>query len=45
MRDDWPYGTVETMPNAAVGDVLSFFDPANGTLAKLGTAKVCAAFL
>jgi hypothetical protein len=42
MPDDWPYGTVETMPNAAVGDVLSFFSPAEGTLRKLGTAKVTA---
>ena len=42
MHDDFPYGTVETMPNAAVGDELSFFSPAQGTLKKLGTAKITA---
>lgn len=42
MPDDLLYGTVETMPNAAVGDVLSFFSPAQGTLKKLGTAKITA---
>ena len=40
MHDDFPYGTVETMPNAAVSDVLSFFSPAEGTLKKLGTAQI-----
>jgi hypothetical protein len=41
VRDDFPYGNAETLPNARAGDTISFF--ISGNLTRIGSARLLSA--